>query len=225
MAVLAPDVLVALADAKVRRLRLFMMVLAALAVMLVTSALLPWYRFEYVSEWFGGASLEVKPSINVGLGTMVEASRTVSSVQGGIQNPQVAEVMRLPIVLLAPLVGAAVSMFGLWVRSAALTALGLLGHLFGWVHLSRLRWWFEQAPGRENWEVSRSLGHGLFWFAMSAAVLVTVVGAVQALVVYRADRKVRLAKGEAVEESATELFVRIISRAAAQKTVSGSSSK
>jgi hypothetical protein len=222
MAVLAPDVLVILAAAKVRRLRLCMTVLAALAVMLVASASLPWYRFEYVSEWFSGASLEVKPGINVWLGTMVEASRTASPVQGGIQNPQVAEVMRLPIVLLAPLAGAAVSMFGLWVRSAALTALGLLGHLFGWVHLSRLQWWFEQAPGRENWEVSRSLGHGLFWFAMSAAVLVTVVGAIQALVVYRADRMIRLAKGEAVEESATELFVRIISRATAQKTGSAS---
>lgn len=225
MADLTPDLLVALAASKVRRLNMFMMVLMALIMMFVASAFLPWYQFEYVSDWFGGASLGVKPNINVGLATMVEASRTVPTVQGSSQNPQVSEVLRLPIVLLAPLMGAAVSLFGLWVRSAALTALGLIGHLFGWVHLSRLRWWFEQAPGRENWEVSRSFGHGLFWFAMASTVAITVVGSIQALVVYKADRKVRLAQGESVEESTTELFVRIISRATALKTVSSSSPK
>lgn len=223
MAPEALDALVSATDAKTRRLRMFMMILAALSVALVVSTMLPWYRFEYTSEWFAGKAVSTKPVIDVGIGTMLDAARSTESAVG-VQNPQVSSWLNLPIVVLAPLLGVLVSFLGLWVRSAAITALGLLGHLFGWVHLTKVRWWFEQAPGRENWDVSRSLGQSLFWFALAFAVCATLMASAQAAIAYRSSRKLRIAKGEQVEESATELLVRLISRTALARTSSSASS-
>jgi len=211
MAISAVDALVARADNMERRLKMYKVLFAAAAVSFVISRALPWYRFEYVSEWFGGGSLKVKPVVDVDVPTMLGLSGTTSAMAS---NPQVASFIGFPIFLIAPLLGLSVSTFGVWVRSAALTALGLLGHLFGWLHLSRVRWWFENSPGREGWEVSRSHGQKLFFFALVLVIFATLAASLQALAAYKASRKLRLAKGEAVEESASEMFVRIVLRSA-----------
>jgi len=220
MAVSAVDALAARADKMERRLKMYRVLFAAAAVSFVISRVLPWYRFEYVSEWFGGGSLKVKPVVDVDVSTMLGLSGTTSTM---VSNPQVSNFIGFPIFLIAPLVGLLVSTFGVWVRSAALTALGLLGHLFGWMHLSRVRWWFENSPGRDGWEVSRSQGQKLFFFALVLVIFATLAASIQALATYKASRKVRLAKGEAVEESASEMFVRIVLRSASNEKRTGSS--
>jgi hypothetical protein len=212
-------------SAKNRRLRNIMYTLIALAAVLICTASMSWYRFEYTSNQFDGTPLEYRPVIDVDPGKMAEISRDLPSLAPlSVSNPQVSQVLDLPMFVIAPLLGVFITLLGLWLRSAALSLLGLLGHFWGWMHLSRSRWWFENAPGRENWTVSTSLAQSLFWFSLMAAALVTVIGALQAFHAYRAFRAAKLANGETVEESATEMFIRLITRAATNR-VSSTSSK
>jgi len=207
------------AAAKARRLRMFTYLLVALAVGLVVTSSMSWYRFEYTSSHFAGQLLETRPVIDVDPGKMAEISREISDLGPfGVQNPQVSQLINYPVFVLAPLIGIAITLAGLWLRSAALSALGLLGHFWGWVHLGRSKWWFESAPGRENWSVNTSAAQGLFWFCLLLAVFATIAGSIQAFLAYRAFRSAKAASGQTVEESASEMFVRLITRAALNRT-------
>lgn len=207
------------ANAKARRLRSIMTTLVFLAAGLVCTASMSWYRFEYTSSHFAGKMLEAKPVLDIDPGKMAAIARELPNVGPiSVSNPQVAQLVHVPLFVIAPLVGILITLLGLWLRSAALSALGLMGHFWGWVQLSRARWWFENAPGRENWDVTNSPAQGLFWFCLLLSMFATVAGSIQAFVAYRAFRAAKVANGESVEESATDMFVRLITRAALNRT-------
>lgn len=208
--------LIALAEAKARRLRLFMIVLTACAVCITISAKSAWYHVEYVADSVGGVQIEQRPSFAIDAGQMAEISRQQHSPQSlTIANPQVAQVLGYPTFIVAPLIGAVVAIIGFWLRSAAFSALGLIGHLYGWILVVRARWWFESAPGRDGWEISRGPGQGFFWLAISIGAVSIIGGALQSLATYRAMRRARVAGGEVVEETAFDMFIRLITRSPA----------
>lgn len=216
----SPEVsLVALAEAKAQRLRLFFAILAACAVMMCVGSFSSWYKFEYSSDLFAGQEISSRPVVVLDAKDMATVAKT--STNGAVSaapNPQISQMLSLPVFVVAPLLGVAVSLFGIWLRSAAFTAFGLVGHFFGWIQLSKARWWFEQAPGRDNWTVSRGFGQQMFWFALSFAALSTVVASIQAVFAYRAARAARVQAGEPVEESAFDLVIRLITRSSSLKS-------
>lgn len=207
------------AERKAQRLRLFIIALAVCGIGLWLSANASWYRFEYLTDTLGENAVPVRPVLEVDAGRMASIAREYpASAPLSVSNPQVSQVLGRPIFVVAPLIAVVASMFGLWLRSAAVTALGLFGHLWGWVQASKARWWFEQAPGRESWSIDRGFGQSLYWFSVLAAVLLTVAGSLQALAAYRAYRKMLIANNQNVEETATDLFIRLITRAAVNRT-------
>lgn len=208
--------LIALAEAKARRLRVFMILLAACAACIMFASKSPWYHVEYIADSVGGISIEQRPSFRIDAGQMAEISRQQHSPQSlTIVNPQVAQTFGFPTFIVAPIIGAIVALIGFWLRSAAFSALGLIGHLYGWVLLVRARWWFESAPGRDGWEITRGAGQGYFWLALLVGATTIIAGAFQSLATYRAMRRARVADGEDVEETAFDMLIRLITRAPA----------
>lgn len=212
------------AERKAQRLRLFIIALAVCAFGLWLSTNASWYRFEYLADSIGDQTVSVKPVLEIDAGRMASIAREYPTTAPlSVNNPQVAQIFGRPIFVIAPLIAVVVSIIGLWLRSAAVSALGLFGYLWGWVQASKARWWFEQAPGRENWTIDRGFGQSLYWFSVLAAVFLTVAGSVQALAAYRAHRKMLIANNQNVEETATDLFIRLITRAAVNRSGASSS--
>ena len=215
--------LVARAEAKARRLRLFMFVLAATAIVMLFASRSTWYHVEYVNDTFDGVSLETRPAFDVDAGKMAEISRQLTAEPSMFaSNPQVSQVANLPLFILTPLIGTAVALFGLWLRSAALTLLAMLGYGYGWMQVSQVRWWFENAPGRDGWLLQRGVGQGAYFLALTVSAATVITASVQAVIAYRAERTARAAAGEVVEDSAFEMLIKIITRTSTKTTSTSS---
>lgn len=213
MSARAATVLVDLAEAKARRLRLFMWVLAFAGACMVFAANNSWYRFEYTLDTVATEQISTRPTFELDAGAMAAVSAQAATVPSpAAQNPDVGSTIGLPTFVLAPLVGTTVALLGLWLRSAAMSMLGMLGYLYGWFQLSQARWWFEQAPGRDGWRIERGSGQSLFMTALAVSIGTLCAAALQAVFAYRAARKARIAAGEDVEDTAFEMLVKLITR-------------
>jgi hypothetical protein len=207
-------VLAAAADAKHRRLRIFMVLLAVAAALFVFACQMPWYHLYYEPSTYGGMQLAVRPSFTLDAGQMTLVAR--SEPASYTVSPTVDQVMQFPIFAIAAVVGALVALAGTYFRSAAITLFGALPLGYGWLKLSAARYWFEAAPGRDGWVIERGVGQAVFWAALMLAAMSVAAGAYQSTVAYRADRRARAAGGQAVEDTAMDMFVRILARGAAQ---------
>ena len=201
-----------LAEAKAHRVRIFMITLVACAACMFVASSMNWYHVRFVNVSFGAARIENAPEFSINAGKMAAISReSVSSPL--VANPKVGQLANLPMFVVAPLIGITISLLGMWIRSAALSIVGLFGVTYGWFQLSISRWWFEQAPGRDGWEITRASGQTLFWFALMSAAASIVLGSIQSVIAYRAMRRARIAAGEVVEETAFDLLVKLATRA------------
>lgn len=212
-------------DAKVRRLRIFMLTVAVAAVGLMLASTKPWYTAQYTLDTYAGVPVEVRPSVQIDAWEMVAISRSVvQQAPSAVSNPQVSSIAGLPVFIAAPLVAALVALVGLWLRSAAITLLSMIGYGYGWFHVARVRWWFEQAPGRDGWVIERGVGHNVFLVCITVSCASIVAAAIHAARVYRMERTARIAAGEVVEETAIEMFSKLITRSTTPTPMSPSSS-
>lgn len=210
------------AAAKQRRLRLFGFILCVTTTAFVVSAKMPWYEISYEQSSFNGVTLTVRPVFTLDAGQMAEVAR--SQPASYTVNPTVDQVMGLPVFAIAAVAGALIGLIGLFFRSTALTLLGAGPLLFAWIKLAQARYWFESAPGRDGWAIERASGQALFWLALMVSAAAIAAGAYQASVAYRADRQARAAGGQQVEDTAFDMFVRVIARGAVGPSPSATSS-
>lgn len=200
------------AESRERRLHFWWLAMVACGAALIYSFGGTWYHATFdgdVTPSLRADAVQVSATVEVTARDMATMEHTHHR---GIANPAVGTVAGIPNFYMFTFAAIVVAAFGLFIASGALTALSLAGFGYAWTALNTATYGFENATGRDGWTIVAGSGQQLYGFVVAVAMLLAVTGAIQAIAFQRAERAVRVARNEPVEETFSERLERFVSR-------------
>jgi len=197
-----------------KRLALWWLAMILCAVGTVYSLTQQWYHASFYGTVSSPGLLQADIETawaQVSLSAFEMAALPAVNNQG-VANPAVASVGGIPTFYVFAIAAMVCACFGLFIASSAITGLSVVGFGYAWAGLSSARYGFESGIGKEGWTIVQGYGQQLFGFVFTAAFLIAITGSIQALAFQRAERELRIAKGQEVEESFAQRLERILTR-------------